>query len=357
MSNISVKVCCAISDIADFWTTMDKSVSDIHPSDGQHYTFYQTYVWNKFVEQQYCNSIVYRLGIKKIEYIVAHYNGTPVAVLPVLISRIGKKIEFVSWKIAGTNNMSCVGMPEHDAEKIATDILRFVDSRYPGYRLKLFDVPVASPFSHALKAVFPNISESERSSFHIPLWQWDSYEAYFKSLSSHMRQNIRTLYNHIAKDGLDVRLLVYDKNNLPSRSYLRKVWKLYFLRKAIWRNKKQGVFSGISRRIEVQREMDGMKTKSLYDLDNTRLFCVEINNILTAFMLCYADGHGNIVVPKLAIHPDYQKWSPGSLLIVETLKWCYDHGIRDFDLSRGDEVYKRRFGGIEERIARYSLKR
>lgn len=354
MSQPTITVYNELAPIADIWADIDRDTIQ-SPSTG--HTFYQTLPWNRFVDSLYRRSLPFRLGIKRIDYLTVSIDDHTAAILPLLVSTIEKKIEFISWKTAGCNNMTCAHESDNIADSAAKALIEHIATAYRGYRLRLFDMPVESSLAKALCDTFPTIKVMPRSSFHIPLGNFASYDDYFKSLSSHQRQNLRTLYNHVAKNNTRVELKMFDRDNLPDDSYMRRVWDLYFMRKAIWRNKRQGIANSIVRRVEIAREMSGEKTESLRALTEARLFAVEVDGNLAAFLLMYLDSHSNAVIPKLAIHPDYQRQSPGNLLLVETLKWCFGNNVCDFDLSRGDEVYKRRFGGVEEQIARYSLPR
>lgn len=56
----------------------------------------------------------------------------------------------------------------------------------------------------------------------------------------------------------------------------------------------------------------------------------------------------------------YYKFSPGILQLLETLRWCFDHGIRIFDLLPSDSDYKRAWAtdvaSEDEWIRSYTLK-
>lgn len=56
---------------------------------------------------------------------------------------------------------------------------------------------------------------------------------------------------------------------------------------------------------------------------------------------------GKILVPRLSINMDYRRYSPGGLLINETIKYISLKEFREFDLQRGDESYKYNYGGTD----------
>ena len=50
-------------------------------------------------------------------------------------------------------------------------------------------------------------------------------------------------------------------------------------------------------------------------------------------------------VPRLCIDPDFNKYSPGIILLVETIRLFIGQGIGHLDLMLGDEPYKMAMGG------------
>ena len=65
----------------------------------------------------------------------------------------------------------------------------------------------------------------------------------------------------------------------------------------------------------------------------------------------YMEGYVNparaaLEVPRIAIDDRFARYSPGRLLIVETVRWlCANSQLRGIDLCRGDERYKLDLGG------------
>ena len=48
--------------------------------------------------------------------------------------------------------------------------------------------------------------------------------------------------------------------------------------------------------------------------------------------------------------------APGILMLKEIMKWCYDRGVRDFDLCRGEEPYKQQMGAVNQPVCRVMAK-
>lgn len=84
---------------------------------------------------------------------------------------------------------------------------------------------------------------------------------------------------------------------------------------------------------------------------------VKIDGQVAAFM----EGYNNVrmeslEVPRLAINDEYYFYSPGVLLVNETMKWIYGQDdVSILDLCRGTEKYKTDMGGIVYSTLNYVL--
>ncbi len=315
------------------------------------YTFYQTYGWNAFVEAHFrASSQLARAG-RRIEYILVSRDGAPLAILPLKVRSFPLRIEFPSWKTSGVNNICCPRASDPTLRPVWDDLCAYLRSRYRGAKVRLFDIPSGSPFCDALLAI-DSLSGKERESWHIPLGDFGSFDEYYASLSKKLRHNIQTRSNHFTHGDLTCSLRVIEPPESPSAAYWRQLWGIFFRRKIQWHGKSQTLPRLLYSRYETAREVAyGLKTASFDALPQSRLFVFEINGAPAAFTFLYQWGPW-IVVPKLAIDFTYRTHAPGILMLREVMKWCYAHGIRDFDLCRGDEPYKQQMGAVCTMITR-----
>lgn len=49
---------------------------------------------------------------------------------------------------------------------------------------------------------------------------------------------------------------------------------------------------------------------------------------------------------------DFRDLSPGWVLLAHLIQWATENGIKEFDLMRGDEPYKYKFGGVDRHVYR-----
>lgn len=79
---------------------------------------------------------------------------------------------------------------------------------------------------------------------------------------------------------------------------------------------------------------------------------------IAGFCSGYID-HDTFVVPRLSIVNDFSRYSPGYLLISESIKWfgINSRSVRIIDLSEGTEQYKLDLGGIVYKKNDFTIKR
>lgn len=353
--NVTFEIFHSISPIKGIWVDFD-IIADRKISAGEilpiEYSFYQSYPWNEFVEEYYrCHSSRF----KRLEYILVREDNIPKAIMPLQISVFPKRrVEMTSWRTAGICN---VVSPWNDAENghLFERLAEFMAEHYRGFELRLFDMPIGTPFVKSLAAL-PGANEQLRDSYHIPLKDFENFDDYYASLSKKLRHNIQTRSNHFTHGDLSWKLKMYDRENPPTQEQWLKVWRIFYYRKLQWNKKTSNFFRRMACEWEARREVkNGMKVASFNALDEARLFVFEINGEPAAFAFFYV-SNGYIVVPKLAIDMRFRTHAPGILMLKEIMKWCYDNGIKDFDLCRGEEPYKQQMGAVCAPISRIKIR-
>ena len=73
-------------------------------------------------------------------------------------------------------------------------------------------------------------------------------------------------------------------------------------------------------------------------------------------MTGFATNYNEIVFPYVAIDSTFATYSPGKLMIGESIKYLQKNTtIRGLDLSRGDERYKVEMGGVRHYNYRFEI--
>lgn len=69
------------------------------------------------------------------------------------------------------------------------------------------------------------------------------------------------------------------------------------------------------------------------------------------------DYDNQIWVYNSGINLKYRELSPGWVLLGHLIQWAIDNGRTTFDMMRGDEIYKYRFGGVDRFVMRVQIAR
>lgn len=296
-----------LHDIEDSWRSLDQQAERL--SLGYiHYTYYQTYEWNEFLYHHTLRG----LGAltTAMRYDLIRVGGRPFAILPMAVTR-----------------SSCQGMT-----------------------LSLADVPCCTALARIMRTLSPD--PIERTSFHVPLSQFASHEAYVASLPKNIYKNIRKAYNHLTTDGKTMELKVFDHAHQAPAHTLRHLWRFYFRRKMMWRSQKANALTHLTTTLKAIYEVkSGCATASLRQLPSAELYVLEIDHQPASFMIVYRH-RDHLLMPRLAIDTSFGRYSPGILLILEAAKRWMTEGVVDFDMCRGDERYKKEMGGINEPLCR-----
>ena len=173
------------------------------------------------------------------------------------------------------------------------------------------------------------------------------FDDYIALLSKSVRQNIRTAYNRLKADGHDIRLDVYSGgvDNLP----VSEIIDLYCDR----HNDRYGVKTGLLRKLFLKSQ--SFATRYYRYSPNAITFILRVDGQLAAFMSGLSVKN-RFVVPHLSIDNRVKRYSPGVLLIIETIKYLeHNTDIDVLDLSQGEEDYKYKLGGQEHLSYRFTL--
>lgn len=163
-----------------------------------------------------------------------------------------------------------------------------------------------------------------------------TYESYFSSLGKHARQNIRTANNRIDTDQKSVSFELVD--DYASKKNLHRECMKTFIKRLRKR------YAESNSKINMILHLFDYVSKGVM-LDNGIICALRIDGQIAAFFEGFKDEQ-SILIPRLAIDTDYDRYSPGLLLCTEAIRSCYKvGGIARFNLLRGTEKYKYDLGG------------
>lgn len=166
------------------------------------------------------------------------------------------------------------------------------------------------------------------------------YDSWYAALSKHTRQNVRTAYNRMASDAVQMRYELY-RGKKPDTKTLDQIIELYCARHSA----RYGVQTSRAKKLYL-RYLD-FSTACLQNHKDNFCAVLYMNDRLAAFMAGMVEKEGSaVVIPRLSIEDDFGRYSPGVVLINETVKrMTTEQNIGNLDLSKGAEGYKLSMGG------------
>ena len=170
----------------------------------------------------------------------------------------------------------------------------------------------------------------------------NEYERYKASLSKHTRQNLRTTYNRIEKDGHTYSFKYFGIGKQENRTQTAELcFDVYYARQSS-KYKKSGLLYKLSFKIfhYITRViLEGKGIMAVFFIDDQ----------VAAFMQgFYRNGYNFVEIPRLAYNEKFSFYSPGMCLIDKTIEYLsngFEFKVNKLDLCRGTENYKYKMGG------------
>lgn len=166
------------------------------------------------------------------------------------------------------------------------------------------------------------------------------YDTYYKALSKHTRQNIRTAYNYLAKKEINYSFEIVKGKGL-SRKDENEIMLIYLARRGDHAKKDSLMHKLYLRHFHYY-------TVAHRKLENSFFGILRINGNIAAFWSGFSNPHKDYIsCPRLAVDAKYSRCSPGIILLCETAKIMEQStGMTQLDLSRGNHEYKMKMGGM-----------
>lgn len=176
------------------------------------------------------------------------------------------------------------------------------------------------------------------------------YEAYFESLSSNTRHRIHNMFNRIKREISTCELEVMMRTPVP-RSLKGEIVRLY-TQKYFDKNEARAGWA----LIKSWRYTNPITISTMRMEDNFNSI-LRMNGIIVAVLCGYVDNDEcTIITPRGAMDRNYSRYNPGTVVILETIKWLTQNTkITNLDLSRGNEEYKYALGGKEHYNYSYEI--
>lgn len=218
-------------------------------------------------------------------------------------------------------------------------VISALRAHFAGYALKLNKVNENTGFGAFLLSKYTPVKQSECVSIALN----GSYDDYYQSLSKHARQNIRTAYNRMSRDGKTFSMEFCFGEKRLSGGQLNEMYQVY-----CWRMKEKFGKETLPYPLMwfAQRHINPLN-RCLAGIGSQFHALLYIDGELAAFMSGFFNSDSSrIVLPKLSMNSKFNFYDPGIVLIKETAAYlCQRKNHLDLDLSRGNEKYKYAMGG------------
>ena len=271
-------------------------------------------------------------------------NNVPVLIVPALASTS-------NMELAGHANDMCELSPIY-FKGSERDLERYLKSFFDvsGHRKYLFSrIRESTQLCRILGEGIAGYDISMTSKENVSIDFSSGYDIWLQSLSKNVRQNLRTAYNRLRKDGKDIYIETSCGGQI-SHSLMNRLIDIYIKRHDERYNVRTSTLKSA-----YLRYMD-FSTRAL--MKNPRALHIYISGEIAGFCSGYIDRDA-FIVPRLSIDNDFSRYSPGYLLINEAIKrfGINNSRIRYIDLSEGTEKYKLDLGGTIYKKFDYTIKR
>ncbi|MCM1518472.1 MAG: GNAT family N-acetyltransferase [Pseudoflavonifractor sp.] len=264
-------------------------------------------------------------NLAHVEYAVISDNNNIVFIAPILV--YNNKPAEIFGNVNGYNYCSVLYSPDTDLN-LCFEILK------KHYKSVLFS---KGGYNIDKRLITPPNSKQVQVAISIP----NAHDEYINSLSSSTRQNIRTAYNRLIKEGHVIKMTVLRPHNGNISSQINQCINLYCDRHL----SRYGVKTSSIKRWFLKNL--NFATIFYKKCSSAMTITLDIDGSLAAFMSGLVKDNV-FVVPRLSINNEYRRYSPGIILINEAIKYFIsDTKITILDLSQGQESYKYNMGGKE----------
>jgi len=329
---MSISVIYNIKRIKALWEKLYEANSEM--------SFYQSFYWN------YCLDKRTRLkNIKKNNAIIEYVICNERMIAPLVVNKKEKTVFILGYEDS-SDYLSFI-YNSNDIETISRDIGSILNC-FKGYK---FIVNKINQNMSMYRAVEMWTSSStavlEKKSSDCVYINTNYIGTIYDTMTKSSRQNYRTSLNRLKKDNKSYR--VEFKFSTLSKEFSLELYKLYCLRRNdCSENKKKRFDIGKIKRI-LKTTKFGMNADVLskYGLTEPVFWAgIYIDNVLAAFCEgAYTNDKKRLCISRVATNPDFYIYSPGIIMFVDIIDKLRDD-IDLFDLTRGDEDYKFKLGGV-----------
>lgn len=290
----------------------------------------------------------YAYMMHEITFVLRNDLGKALLILPLLYKRSNKIYElYFRGQLTSAAHLDFIYNPSEYTYEMFKQIMDSVITHFGECRIHFSKIMSDSTTNEYIEKMFGELAvKSTEECVTIHISTNGGYDEWYNRLSKSIRQNIRTAYNRLEKEGVTVSYKLIINQQINTEDYKQMI-SLY-TRRLIQKNYRQKVIEKILYPfVRLLKETNPM-TRALCKMKNSCYGYLTFNDEIAACFWGLSCNDGRMVVPRLSYSEKYKVYCPGGLLIAETVKklTAEYRSFTQFDLSCGNEKYKFAYGGI-----------
>ncbi|KFO67375.1 hypothetical protein ER57_11220 [Smithella sp. SCADC] len=302
-----------------------------------HLTPYQQYSYCSIINEY--STILKRHRVKNVIYELRNTHDQTIMLMPLHIETAKKQSIAYMWgKFSQSGHLDFV-YDEQIQNGAFLAGMNLINKDIGNAKFVFTCIAEQSKLNEMIRNGFPSSHYTRRKDTCVQIPIADSFNDYPNTLNKKVRQNLRNSFARLKTDRRTYEVQTRVNQAIPS-DILLQLFKTYWKRLS---DKKLPI--GVKRFLPVSLRMELNPTIiALKVLPNVFYSIIYIDKTIAGF----TSQNGKIILPFLAINGAFSRFSPGGILITETIKFLIEnHDYKYFDLSRCDEKYKYAYGGIE----------
>ncbi len=324
-------------------------------------TVFQSFDWFYFSFKEWNNSMIHRLTGEVYIYFIRQDSILKV-ICPIIVQKKSTKTRFFGIE-RGIYLQSVSGYTDYNNliyDKFDDDCVSELISR-----IKNDFEGLDFYFNHIRDDSDLNMYLEKKKN--VPYWTKvyvyvknnGSIDGYKTSLSKHIRQNLRTAKNRMARDGYSFHIEVID-GLIRDKSLLRKLRNMH-IKRYIKKNYDSGlnVFANSKNLVKIilniRKELfNNIVYHCMMTANNGSLILFLLNNEIAGYLYGLRDARALRIMQNCVID-QFKFYSPSFTGTYDFILYELGHGHSDIDFTRGNEQYKYMLGGTEGNLFSYKL--
>lgn len=330
-----------IRTVKDAWNTLyNRNI---------HLTPYQQYSYCSIINEY--PAILKWNRLKNVIYELRNTHDQTIMLMPLHIETTKKQnIAYMWGKFSQSGHLDFVYDEQIKTEAFLAG-MNLINKDIGNVKLVITCVTEQSKLNEMIQNCFSSSHYVRRKDTCIQIPITTSFKDYLRTLKKHVRQNLRTSFTRLKNDSLTYEVQTCVNQAIPS-DILSQLFEIYWKRLS---DKRLNIglkrFLPLSLRMQLNPTIIALKI-----LPNVFYSIIYIDKTIAGFCAGFTSHNGKIILPFLSINGTFSRFSPGGILITETIKFLIEnHDYKYFDLSRGDEKYKYTYGGTEHFIYSYEI--